>query len=1308
MIMKPTSLACPKRIIPFLVPVMFVLCERAFEPTARSEETLQPARQTSAIRESSDPKVVLDQPGEWQVTLPAGSPQKVSRTFTLSYSGTNNFEWVAYSSAASSFIDGTNWITIEPSAGTLAQGQTVALTVSVDGSYIPPGGYVTTFVVQGVGSFESAVRLIQITATPSALLSADPPSLILVATNMSSDNLLFRRTLTIKNDGFGTRGGEVHLQPSVIKDPQQNLYIDISPYFKVLPSQGSFTFDLEVDARSLYLGNYSAAIEFWTAASNSPFRVPIEIRMKVAGARTLGLSSPSVRPGGSLLLYATVSDEEGVLNKSGTAVVKAVINGRADATVALFDNEQEAFPAPKDGVYTAWLRLPSDIGSSGMVEFYVDNAKQKQVLTFQVSTNKSLLVLTDLTRLYQEFLATGMAAGEDRNNNQLPDYFDLLQQLYRAASEDGGVVYSVDHEIPDYDFEVRTAVQYRGFIISKLIRDHIKARFMTSAGAPPLPLKAIAIVGDDAVIPFYRVAVPQFWSEEHLSTFNRVDTPVGRDSVQDKGYQMSDLRYGESREDVRVPTVPLVDPLFTVGRVFAATPSNLVQSLQSYRTPIVVDRTRSSAASFIYADPSGNAVADKSLVPRLRQGYDQYARRSPALETIWNPNTVFDYRGMDKVRWKASDVFWSLTTNAFTFLFTHANCVDFSGVGGSIQADASDPQTSIRAQTFPPGHVLLALACWSGLSYDAMNKALYQYNLASQLQGRGITFIAPTSFGGYMQEYPIGHDLAELEIMQAILVDNTVATMGEAFRQGMSRVLRYASVPSANPDRPGWRSMFSLQGEQDTMLYAYYGMAFYGWPSQRIDRGRSPEVQSSVQISTVDPSEQQSIHATAQPDIRSYHKEIAVEVPHLEATADSHGATFFRLVNQGDLMGEPLGPILPVLRWDVVLPPGSQVTDVYLTNLVSEEYPQLVQPAIARLYYLGQSGDPEERAMPGDPLTLTNLYPPQIFRACPETSLDGKVVLHAEMVPLQYNPQTGRPILYRRAVLGIEYLAPDAEIAITSLVVNNDQPLTTEADLVEAMASVKADAFQFVKLSWSVRRLDGWLEEAYTSEESLKKGTNNFRLPLHPATWSPGPKLLAIVLTDDSYEQAGVLATESLALQVAGLSIEGALSKSSGTLNDTNLTVRLRAYDEKGTAVAGLSSSWTFDWDGQALNLPMTEPVNGMYEGQIQIPVNALGVHVLNASLLDSRGFRAHGSWTFTVAQIEAEPVRLTIQRDPKGVSIAWSGTATNFVLQVIDRLSATSSWVPLTNIPVLLGTNYTVIQDLARTNQFYRLRQGP
>lgn len=374
---------------------------------------------------------------------------------------------------------------------------------------------------------------------------------------------------------------------------------------------------------------------------------------------TAGLSSPTVRPGGSLHIYAAFFDSDGKRQTNINRKVEAVLDGNTNNLVTLRDNTAELPPGKtNDAVHSGWFRVPTNTpAGSHHIQIRADgNTNQMPVLPFAVSASTPLLILTDLQRLANEFAASGTSAFEDTDRNEIPDFYDLLRYLHDTAQSEAGMLVSIDHEIPGFDATNSAAGQDRGFQIPPLIREYLASSFPVTPAAGARPLGAIAIVGNDAVIPFYRFPTPALWAVNHKAGFPKGSTPPTlRDAVQGTGYEITDVPYADAPGASATSWNP--NPRAAIARAFNGSPSSLIRSLQSLRQPLLLDPARSATAAFVFQDEIGHNIATKRILPVLRRAYTNQVTVIPAATPTPQPNALYEFPGFRDSKWGADQVF---------------------------------------------------------------------------------------------------------------------------------------------------------------------------------------------------------------------------------------------------------------------------------------------------------------------------------------------------------------------------------------------------------------------------------------------------------------------------------------------------------------------------------------------------------------------------------------------------------------------------------------------------------------------------
>jgi hypothetical protein len=77
----------------------------------------------------------------------------------------------------------------------------------------------------------------------------------------------------------------------------------------------------------------------------------------------------------------------------------------------------------------------------------------------------------------------------------------------------------------------------------------------------------------------------------------------------------------------------------------------------------------------------------------------------------------------------------------------------------------------------------------------------------------------------------------------------------------------------------------------------------------------------------------------------------------------------------------------------------------------------------------------------------------------------------------------------------------------------------------------------------------------------------------------------------------------------------------------------------------------------------------------------------------------------FTVNIFQAPQLTLVRQSSPNAVKLIWPTNASGYQLEFVDIL-ATNVWTKATNVPVTVGTNFTVTANIIAANRFFRLRK--
>jgi len=88
-------------------------------------------------------------------------------------------------------------------------------------------------------------------------------------------------------------------------------------------------------------------------------------------------------------------------------------------------------------------------------------------------------------------------------------------------------------------------------------------------------------------------------------------------------------------------------------------------------------------------------------------------------------------------------------------------------------------------------------------------------------------------------------------------------------------------------------------------------------------------------------------------------------------------------------------------------------------------------------------------------------------------------------------------------------------------------------------------------------------------------------------------------------------------------------------------------------------------------------------------------------------GTSTNASLTVSNFQFYAMPApALQAQASGTNLVVSWPVWATGYALETSASLSGTNSWAPVTNVPAIIGFQYTVTNAVSAGSRFYRLYQ--
>ena len=255
--------------------------------------------------------------------------------------------------------------------------------------------------------------------------------------------------------------------------------------------------------------------------------------------------------------------------------------------------------------------------------------------------------------------------------------------------------------------------------------------------------KDVAIIGDDSVVPFYRIADPD---PEMRSlnippcptTWHRLRQPHPRGHGHN--YIMTDVPYASFNNVPDYVTRPQLDA--GIGRIFADSPYRLAQIIDGYETPVKLEAATRTANVFNLLPDTVNwpNAVKLALTPILGRNFTKV----PGPAAV--PGDYAQVNGED-MHWNPGDVAWSATNDDLTLIWSHATHM--------YQNTEKNPD--IVAGTYnsipedEPGHVVISTGCHSGYSVGHVSSigdyTPYDQSLVKSLINKEVTYIAPTTYG---------------------------------------------------------------------------------------------------------------------------------------------------------------------------------------------------------------------------------------------------------------------------------------------------------------------------------------------------------------------------------------------------------------------------------------------------------------------------------------------------------------------------------------------------------------------------------
>ncbi len=703
---------------------------------------------------------------------------------------------------------------------------------------------------------------------------------------------------------------------------------------------------------------------------------------------------------------------------------------------------------------------------------------EADTLRLAPTTTPALVTLTDLRELYNEFNRTDAhSATQDSNGNCIKDFYESVERLRRYAADHKGVVVDVRQNAYAADYDITKDSEERNFMITTI--DWLVSKL------PSRPVKDIAIIGNDAVLPFYRYPDPDATKGEDrycCGSASNLGDSHNVPALQDTHENMilTDVPYGvHSTENALAPK-----PDFNLGRIFADAPLKLAAMVDGYETPLEVQAAQGSAYIFNHQNSSDINYTDKTWSVAVGPLQDAGFKLSPTSMTSRGVPYRYVWYNGNWGNWDSTHFQSAIRAdgkNRLTIVQSHANHL--------FQTTATTTTTRITANTILsttefPGSLVMTSGCHAGYStgFDASGKTpnYYTGGLVHAALARHITWVGSTTYGYTTGTQSVRyHDRVHSQFLRMVL--GQAATTGEARRIAIRDYSVYH--PST--------------GFYARDVESVYGTSLYGLPTQEISR-----TATALAVRVLD-----------QPPLQRRNDDIAVELTvHLSAETlsgetDADGATWFSLPEAEEYTAIGNGPVVPLLVRRVVLPADSSNVQVSLVTSTTTAYgSQVTLP-------LQQFGD-QTHGVETIPYTGTTPYPDTLFWTNVFTG-DGGVEVVISAVPLHYDPLTRQVTLIPHMTFAVHYTEAASQATLTGLVVDDDNDVLQGQPTAAIETTATTAAAGDYLLRW-------WIEDA----AGHPQGSGEFDVTLTATdalsweaaslSWPAGAKVLHVTLADAS------------------------------------------------------------------------------------------------------------------------------------------------------------------------------------------------
>jgi alpha-tubulin suppressor-like RCC1 family protein len=916
---------------------------------------------------------------------------------------------------------------------------------------------------------------------------------------------------------------------------------------------------------------------------------------------TLGVSSPNVLANGTVLVYATVTNQNGTLDTAGDASVSVTVTGLTDP-VTLTDDGTGGDLATNDGVYSAWVNIPGP-GPATISLTVNDNASGST--TVNVISDPTLAVITDLKALDSEFLNTGMSAQEDLDKNGVPDFYDLIARLNQYAGAHRGIIFDLAQEITAANGYSKDYSSLR-YGTDDVAMGKLIDAFTSNLGAGH-SIKDIAIVGDDSVVPFYRrpdlpnTGDPE--SDYPGNTPGDLGSNFGNPTLIDSGanYIMTDVPYACFGIDPDTSNFPVVEA--GIGRIFAGHPGQLAQIIDGYETPVDLDPSIRTAEVFnLHNETSDNPPLvnwPNAVKLALKPVLDKYFKLVPNSAVIL-PGQYFQKNGQ-VMGWTPGSLASSLQQADITLLWSHATHL--------FQITEPEDGPAIVAGTYSgipnePGHVLISTGCHSGYSVGRVSSSgdytPYDQSLVNSLISKEITYLAPTTYGIGDEKHGVAyHDLLASSFLGDLLNANT-RTVGDAQMQAYGQY---------------WPRSESGGYMDNISTYAAFGTELYGLPTQPVDppsqtlqpAGGSSGINKDVRAVSGDPS-----------------LSFSVDTSNFQVTTDDQGNDLFQVPGDGSFLVNAFAPYIPLVEKNILLPAGASVNSVTQTGVSSSVYQGEV--SLETETPVNETSGPIQGSF-----TSSGHYPANTYWWSTAPA-DGGVMLTVSVAPMQYDPDTKQVTLFNHLDFDVDYTVPAANASIDNIEVNNGSPLATGLASAPVKVNLSSSSSQSATLLWEARDRSGALLDSGNGNLQLASGTSSYDFTLNTSSFGPGPVDLSVALS----VYGSIYDAQTLSLMVDGIGLDASPGQDTYYTGQTG-SASVTVWDETGAPVSSLGTpNFTATVDGTSVSASVYGNGDGTYA--LDFPAGSLGAHTLTIECADSRGMTSSTTLQYAVAADTTPP----------------------------------------------------------------------